>query len=103
MLLQGWRVLSIKSVAMLLQGWRVLSTKSVAMLLQGWRVLSTKSVAMLLQGWRPRGDSLIVEHQWELEKLNRLEMVQCLSVTVSVSYSVCQLLFTCPRAQRDCS
>ena len=38
---------------------------------------------MLLQGWRPRGDSLIVEHQWELEKLNRLEMVQCLSVTVS--------------------
>ena len=30
----------------------------------------------VLQGWRPRGDSLIVEHQWELEKLTRLEMVE---------------------------
>ncbi|ESN92627.1 hypothetical protein HELRODRAFT_69796, partial [Helobdella robusta] len=25
-----------------------------------------------LQGWRPRSDSLILEHQWELEKLDRL-------------------------------
>nr|XP_006820456.1 PREDICTED: kinesin-like protein KIF1A-like [Saccoglossus kowalevskii] len=29
-----------------------------------------------LQGWRPRGDSLILEHQWELEKLTRLEEVE---------------------------
>lgn len=28
-----------------------------------------------LDGWRPRGDSLIFEHQWELEKLTRLEEV----------------------------
>ena len=28
-----------------------------------------------LQGWRPRADSLILDHQWELEKLNRLEEV----------------------------
>ncbi|VDI29766.1 kinesin family member 1, partial [Mytilus galloprovincialis] len=29
-----------------------------------------------LNGWRPRGDSLIFDHQWELEKLTRLEMVE---------------------------
>jgi len=29
-----------------------------------------------LQGWRPRGDSLILDHQWELEKLTRLELVE---------------------------
>lgn len=29
-----------------------------------------------LKGWRPRSDSLILEHQWELEKLDRLEMVE---------------------------
>ncbi|XP_026747752.1 kinesin-like protein unc-104 isoform X3 [Trichoplusia ni] len=28
-----------------------------------------------LHGWRPRGDSLIFDHQWELEKMTRLEMV----------------------------
>jgi kinesin family protein 1 len=28
-----------------------------------------------LDGWRPRGDSLIFDHQWELEKLSRLEAV----------------------------
>lgn len=28
-----------------------------------------------LGGWRPRSDSLIFEHQWELEKIKRLEMV----------------------------
>ena len=28
-----------------------------------------------LHGWRPRGDSLIFDHQWELEKLARLEAV----------------------------
>ncbi|XP_030842584.1 kinesin-like protein KIF1A isoform X13 [Strongylocentrotus purpuratus] len=29
-----------------------------------------------LKGWRPRADSLILDHQWELEKLNRLEEVE---------------------------
>lgn len=28
-----------------------------------------------LKGWRPRADSLILDHQWELEKLARLEEV----------------------------
>lgn len=28
-----------------------------------------------LAGWRPRGDSLIVEHQWELEKMEQLHEV----------------------------
>ncbi|XP_052751103.1 kinesin-like protein unc-104 isoform X3 [Galleria mellonella] len=28
-----------------------------------------------LHGWRPRGDSLIFDHQWELEKMTRLEQV----------------------------
>jgi kinesin family protein 1 len=26
--------------------------------------------------WRPRGDSLIFEHQWELEKLAKLQQVE---------------------------
>ncbi|XP_039460629.1 kinesin-like protein KIF1B [Oreochromis aureus] len=31
-----------------------------------------------LAGWRPRGDSLILEHQWELEKMEQLqELQQC--------------------------
>ena len=30
----------------------------------------------MLQGWRPRSDSLIFEHQWELEKLTRLQQVE---------------------------
>jgi len=29
-----------------------------------------------LHGWRPRGDSLIFDHQWELEKMTRLEAVE---------------------------
>lgn len=28
-----------------------------------------------LAGWRPRGDSLILEHQWELEKIEQLHEV----------------------------
>ena len=44
------------------------------------RVLDTSSTYVRgeenLQGWRPRGDSLILDHQWELEKLTRLEMVR---------------------------
>lgn len=30
----------------------------------------------MLDGWRPRSDSLIFEHQWELEKLSRLQHVE---------------------------
>ncbi|KAJ8258892.1 hypothetical protein COCON_G00179040 [Conger conger] len=29
-----------------------------------------------LAGWRPRGDSLILEHQWELDKLEQLQEVE---------------------------
>lgn len=29
-----------------------------------------------LKNWRPRGDSLIFDHQWELEKLTRMEEVE---------------------------
>ncbi len=29
----------------------------------------------MLKGWRPRSDSLIFEHQWELERISRLEEV----------------------------
>lgn len=43
------------------------------------RVLDT-SVAYVrgeenLAGWRPRSDSLILDHQWELEKLSLLQEV----------------------------
>lgn len=31
-----------------------------------------------LAGWRPRGDSLIAEHQWELEKMEQLHEVDCI-------------------------
>jgi len=30
----------------------------------------------MLQGWRPRSDSLIFEHQWELERIARIEHVE---------------------------
>ncbi|KAJ8321092.1 hypothetical protein KUTeg_002679 [Tegillarca granosa] len=44
------------------------------------RVLDTSSTYVRgeenLNGWRPRGDSLIFDHQWELEKLTRLQMVE---------------------------
>jgi len=30
----------------------------------------------MLEGWRPRSDSLIFEHQWELERLTRLKQVE---------------------------
>ena len=44
------------------------------------RVLDTSSTYVRgeenLQGWRPRGDSLLFEHQWELEKLTRLQQVE---------------------------
>ncbi|CAJ0566193.1 unnamed protein product, partial [Mesorhabditis spiculigera] len=44
------------------------------------RVLDTSSAYVRgeenLGQWRPRGDSLIFEHQWELEKLARLQQVE---------------------------
>ncbi|XP_052270651.1 kinesin-like protein unc-104 isoform X2 [Dreissena polymorpha] len=44
------------------------------------RVLDTSSTYVRgeenLNGWRPRGDSLLIDHQWELEKLTRLELVE---------------------------
>uniref|UniRef100_A0A7N8X514 plus-end-directed kinesin ATPase n=1 Tax=Mastacembelus armatus TaxID=205130 RepID=A0A7N8X514_9TELE len=40
-----------------------------------------------LAGWRPRGDSLILEHQWELEKMEQLHEV--------VSYKISYLQITC--------
>lgn len=44
------------------------------------RVLDTSSTYVRgeenLHGWQPRGDSLIFEHQWELEKIKRLTQVE---------------------------
>ncbi|KAI6211468.1 Kinesin-like protein KIF1B [Aphelenchoides besseyi] len=44
------------------------------------RVLDTSSTYVRgeenLGTWRPRGDSLIFEHQWELEKLTKLQQVE---------------------------
>uniref|UniRef100_A0AC34QNN7 Kinesin-like protein unc-104 n=1 Tax=Panagrolaimus sp. JU765 TaxID=591449 RepID=A0AC34QNN7_9BILA len=44
------------------------------------RVLDTSSTYVRgeenLGNWRPRGDSLIFEHQWELEKLAKLQQVE---------------------------
>lgn len=44
------------------------------------RVLDTSTTYVRgeenLKNWRPRGDSLIFDHQWELEKLTRLEHVE---------------------------
>jgi hypothetical protein len=43
------------------------------------RVLDTSTTYVRgeenLKNWRPRGDSLIFDHQWEFEKLTRLEAV----------------------------
>src|SRR5699024_8510532 len=44
------------------------------------RVLDTSTMYVRgqenLGGWQPRGDSLIFDHQWELEKLARLQSVE---------------------------
>ena len=44
------------------------------------RVLDTSSAYVRgeenLKGWQPRGDSLIFDHQWELEKIRRIEEVE---------------------------
>ncbi|XP_032302428.1 kinesin-like protein KIF1A isoform X17 [Coturnix japonica] len=59
---------------------RVADAGSPGMQRRRRRVLDT-SVAYVrgeenLAGWRPRGDSLILEHQWELEKLSLLQEVE---------------------------
>lgn len=60
------------------------------------RVLDTSSTYVRgeenLNGWRPRGDSLIIDHQWELEKLTRLEQVTTASLPSSPSVSSLSLL-----------
>uniref|UniRef100_A0A669EG90 plus-end-directed kinesin ATPase n=1 Tax=Oreochromis niloticus TaxID=8128 RepID=A0A669EG90_ORENI len=41
-----------------------------------------------LAGWRPRGDSLILEHQWELEKMEQLqECLRLLTHTFNSEYN----------------
>ena len=44
------------------------------------RVLDTSTAYVRgeenLKGWQPRGDSLIFDHQWELEKIRRIEEVE---------------------------
>ncbi|KFO64786.1 Kinesin-like KIF1B [Corvus brachyrhynchos] len=59
---------------------KVADTGSPGMQRRRRKVLDT-SVAYVrgeenLAGWRPRGDSLILEHQWELEKLELLHEVE---------------------------
>lgn len=50
------------------------------------RVLDTSSTYVRgeenLGQWRPRGDSLIFEHQWELEKLTRLQQVHFIYLSI---------------------
>ncbi|XP_069935410.1 kinesin-like protein KIF1B isoform X16 [Oryctolagus cuniculus] len=59
---------------------KIADTGSPGMQRRRRKVLDT-SVAYVrgeenLAGWRPRGDSLILEHQWELEKLELLHEVE---------------------------
>uniref|UniRef100_A0A8C5SR93 plus-end-directed kinesin ATPase n=1 Tax=Laticauda laticaudata TaxID=8630 RepID=A0A8C5SR93_LATLA len=61
------------------------------------RVLDT-SVAYVrgeenLAGWRPRSDSLILDHQWELEKLSLLQEVRLIFV-VRQAYPVTDSFYT---------
>lgn len=59
------------------------------------RVLDTSSTYVRgeenLNGWRPRGDSLIFDHQWELEKLTRLEMVGALQIFITSLTCICYM------------
>uniref|UniRef100_A0A667WZD3 plus-end-directed kinesin ATPase n=1 Tax=Myripristis murdjan TaxID=586833 RepID=A0A667WZD3_9TELE len=50
-----------------------------------------------LAGWRPRGDSLILEHQWELEKMEQLhECLRLLTHTFNSEYNqVCNSISDC--------
>lgn len=47
-----------------------------------------------LHGWAPRGDSLLFEHQWELEKMYRLELIErvkhILAVNEKLRSPMCQ-------------
>ncbi|XP_007900346.1 kinesin-like protein KIF1B isoform X2 [Callorhinchus milii] len=59
---------------------KIANTGSPGMQRRRRKILDT-SVAYVrgeenLAGWRPRGDSLILEHQWELEKLDLLHEVE---------------------------
>lgn len=61
------------------QGWGPTGPAFAGMQRRRRRVLDT-SVAYVrgeenLAGWRPRSDSLILDHQWELEKLSLLQEV----------------------------
>lgn len=47
-----------------------------------------------LAGWRPRGDSLILEHQWELEKLEQLHEVRHICVFKLGKNTLCMQYFT---------
>lgn len=39
-----------------------------------------------LAGWRPRSDSLILDHQWELEKLSLLQDVRFVKFLLSLFF-----------------
>ena len=59
---------------------RVIDTASPGVQRRERKVLDTSSTYVRgeenLIGWQPRGDSLIFEHQWELEKITRIELVE---------------------------
>ena len=57
------------------------------------RVLDTSTTYVRgeenLVGWRPRGDSLIFDHQWELEKITRLaENISQFPVIISCTFTI---------------
>lgn len=56
------------------------------------RVLDTSSTYVRgeenLGLWRPRGDSLIFEHQWELEKLTKLQQVKKIIINFSIFFFI---------------
>lgn len=72
--------LKINPVMALLLRFCTLHCSSVGVQRRQRRVLDTSSTYVRgeenLHGWRPRGDSLIFDHQWELEKLTRLQEVE---------------------------
>jgi kinesin family protein 1 len=46
----------------------------------------------MLEGWRPRSDSLIIEHQQDLEKLYRIECVSRVLIE-RISNRICLFSF----------
>uniref|UniRef100_A0A4W3H4M0 Kinesin family member 1B n=1 Tax=Callorhinchus milii TaxID=7868 RepID=A0A4W3H4M0_CALMI len=67
---------------------KIANTGSPGMQRRRRKILDT-SVAYVrgeenLAGWRPRGDSLILEHQWELEKLDLLHEVKTRKLDIHV-------------------